>query len=33
MRAKVEPQTEAIEEEPFEDRTSDTNLKVYGNVD
>ena len=28
MSAKVEPQTEAMEDEPFEERISETNLRV-----
>ena len=31
IRARVEPQTEAIEEEPFDESTSDTSLRAYGN--
>ena len=31
MSASVEAQTEAIEVEPFDDNTSETNLMVYGN--
>ena len=30
INASVEPQTDAIEEEPFDDKTSDTILSAYG---
>src|SRR3989344_3131817 len=30
--ARVDPQTEAMEEDPFEDRISDTTRMVYGNT-
>ena len=31
MSARVEPQTDACEVEPFDERTSDTHLIAYGN--
>ena len=31
IRARQEPQVDAIEDDPFEDRTSDTTLIAYGN--
>ena len=33
INARVEPQTEAMEEDPFEDRTSETSRSVYGKSD
>ena len=31
IRARQEPQVDAIEDDPFDDRTSDTTLIAYGN--
>ena len=33
ISASVEPHTEAIDDEPFDESTSETNRNVYGNSD